>query len=203
MYLVLYVHGKGGSSAEAEHYKKFFPTCDVIGLDYKNFTPYDNAEEIFNAIKNFKSRYEKIILIANSIGAYFAMNAGIDEEIFQAYFISPIVDMEKLIVDLMEKCNVTEENLQRQGIIETPFGENLSWKYLSYVRAHPIKWNVPTKILYGSKDFLTSLETLMEFAESHNASVTIMENGEHWFHTAEQMNFLDDWIKKFCFENLP
>ena len=199
----MYVHGKGGSSSEAEHYKKFFPTCDVIGLDYKNFTSYDNAEEIFNAVKNFKNRYEKIILVANSIGAYFAMNAGIDEEIFQAYFISPIVDMEKLIVELMKKCNVTEENLQRQGIIETPFGENLSWKYLSYVRAHPIKWNVPTKILYGSKDFLTSLETLMEFAERHNASVTIMEGGEHWFHTAKQMNFLDGWIKNFCFGNLP
>ena len=199
MDLVLYVHGKGGSSSEAEHYKKFFPTCDVIGLDYKNFTPYDNAGEIRRAVQNFKSKYTNIILVANSIGAYFAMNAGIDGEIFQAYFISPIVNMEKLIVELMKKCNVTEENLQRQGIIETPFGENLSWKYLSYVRAHPIKWNVPTKILYGSKDFLTSLETLMEFAKSHNASVTIMEDGEHWFHTAEQMNFLDNWIKNFDF----
>ena len=199
MDLVLYIHGKDGSSAEAEHYKKLFPNCDVIGLDYKNFTPYDNADEIRRAVQNFKSKYTNIILVANSIGAYFAMNAGIDGEILKAYFISPIVDMEKLIVDLMKKCNVTEENLQRQGIIETPFGENLSWKYLSYVRAHPIKWNVPTKILYGSKDFLTSFETLMKFAKSHNASVTIMEDGEHWFHTAEQMNFLDNWIKNFDF----
>lgn len=195
----MYIHGKGGSSSEAEHYKKLFPNCDVIGLDYKKFLPYENAEEIFNAVKIFKSNYTNIILVANSIGACFAMNAGIDEKIFKAYFISPIVNMEKLIVELMKKCNVTEENLRRQGIIETPFGENLSWKYLSYVRAHPIKWNVPTKILYGSKDVVTSLETLMEFAESHNASVTIMENGEHWFYTAEQMNFLDHWIKNFGF----
>jgi len=26
--------------------------------------------------------------------------------------------------------------------------------------------------------------------------VTVMEGGEHWFHTAEQMAFLDDWIGK-------
>lgn len=93
MNLVLYIHGKGGSPIEAEHYKKIFIDCDVIGLDYKNFTPNENAEEIFNEVKNFKNRYEKIILIANSIGAYFAMNAKIDDKIFQAYFISPIVDM--------------------------------------------------------------------------------------------------------------
>ena len=195
MNLVLYIHGKGGSPIEAEHYKKIFPNCDVIGLDYKNFTPYENAEEIFNAVNNFKNRYEKIILIANSIGAYFAMNAGIDDEIFKAYFISPIVDIEKIIVGLMKKCNVTEDELQRKKIIPTDFGENLSWEYLSYVRAHPLKWNVPTKILYGSNDNITPYETLKKFAEENNFEVTIMKNGEHWFHTAEQINFLDNWIK--------
>ena len=195
MNLVLYIHGKGGSPIEAEHYKKIFPNCDVIGLDYKNFTPYENAEEIFNAVNNFKNRYEKIILIANSIGAYFAMNAGIDDEIFKAYFISPIVDIEKIIVGLMKKCNVTEDELQRKKIIPTDFGENLSWEYLSYVRAHPLKWNVPTKILYGSNDNITPYETLKKFAEENNFEVTIMTGGEHWFHTAEQINFLDNWIK--------
>lgn len=31
--------------------------------------------------------------------------------------------------------------------------------------------------------------------ESHNANLTVMENGEHWFHTEEQVTFLDKWIK--------
>ena len=197
MNLVLYIHGKGGSPIEAEHYKKIFPDCDVIGLNYKNFTPYENADEIRRAVQILKSRYEKIILVANSIGAYFAMNAGIDAEIFKAYFISPIVDIEKIIVDLMKKCNVTEEELRRKKIIETPFDENLSWEYLSYVKTHPLKWNVPTKILYGGKDFITPLETIKNFAEKNNFDVTIMEDGEHWFHTTAQMNFLDNWIKNF------
>lgn len=26
--------------------------------------------------------------------------------------------------------------------------------------------------------------------------LTIMKNGEHWFHTEEQMQFLDAWIKR-------
>lgn len=189
MELVLYIHGKGGSPAESEHYKKIFTDCDVMGLDYKT------VEEIHNAVKNFKNRYEKIILVANSIGAFFAMNADIEEEIFQAYFISPIVDMEKLILNIMALENISEDELRHKKIISTTFGENLSWEYLSYVRENPLKWNVPTKILYGEKDNLISLETLNEFAEKNNFEVTVMENGEHWFHTEEQMNFLDNWIK--------
>ena len=185
----MYIHGKNGSPNEAEHYKKFFPDCEVIGLEYKN------SADIACAVKNFKNYYEKIILVANSIGAYFAMNAGIDEKIFKAYFISPIVDMEKLIVELMKKFNVTEEELRRKKIIPTDFGENLSWEYLKYVRENPITWNVPTKILYGEKDFITPIETIKNFAEKFNAEVTIMENGEHWFHTEEQIKFLDNWIK--------
>ena len=55
---------------------------------------------------------------------------------------------------------------------------------------------MPTKILYGDKDNLTSLETISRFAKTHNADLTVMENGEHWFHTEEQMKFLDDWIRR-------
>ena len=34
------------------------------------------------------------------------------------------------------------------------------------------------------------------FAEEHRAGLTVMPGGEHWFHTPEQMQFLDDWMKK-------
>ena len=72
----------------------------------------------------------------------------------------------------------------------------MSWDYLTYVRNHPVEWTAPTKILYGGKDNLTSLETISSFAKEHNAYLTVMENGEHWFHTEEQMKFLDDWIRR-------
>ena len=39
-------------------------------------------------------------------------------------------------------------------------------------------------------------DTIGEFADATGASLTVMENGEHWFHTDEQMRFLDDWIRK-------
>ena len=194
MNLVLYIHGKGGSSAESEHYKSLFPEYHVIGLDYQTFTPWATGKEIHTAVSEFKNEYKKIILIANSIGAFFCMNADISEWIEKAYFISPIVDMEKLILNMMSWANVTEEELKIKGIISTAFGEDLSWEYLCFVREHPVQWTVPTNILYGGKDNLTSYETITAFAEKYNCKLTVMENGEHWFHTETQMQFLDNWI---------
>ena len=178
--VILYVHGKGGNAAESGHYKPLFPGREVIGLDYQGATPWEAGAEIREAVEKLKNEYESITLIAVSIGAYFAMNAGIDGMLSKAYFISPIVDMERLIADM----------------IRTGFGEDLSWEYLCHVREHPIKWSVPTSILYGNSDNMTSLETIRAFAKAHGAVLTVMENGEHWFHTEEQMQFLDEWIRE-------
>ena len=193
--LVLYIHGMGGSHTESEHYKALFPSFDVIGLDYKTFTPWETGKEIHEAVAEFKSKYEKIILIANSIGAFFSMNADLDDLIERAYFISPIADMEFLICSMMKFASVTEAELEEKKVIPTSFGPDLSWEYLTYVRKHPVKWNVPTKILYGENDTFMPLEVISNFSKKHNAPLTVMKGGEHWFHTPEQMKFLDDWIK--------
>ena len=192
---VLYIHGKDGCAAECEHYRPLFPDCEVFGLDYQAFTPWETGAEIREEAEKLRAGYKSIILIANSIGAFFSMNAGIDTMIQKAYFISPIVDMEKLICDMMAWANITEAELQSKGVIHTGFGEDLSWAYLCYVKNHPIDWTVPTQILYGSRDKLTTHETIRSFSEKHNALLTVMEGGEHWFHTAEQMRFLDGWIR--------
>ena len=192
---VLYIHGKGGSAAESEHYKPLFPDSEVIGLAYQTFSPWETGKEIHIAVEKLKRRYKNVILIANSIGAFFSINADIDNMIQKAYFISPIVDMEKLITNMMQWANVTEQELESEGVIHTDFGEDLSWEYLSYVRSRPITWHAPTQILYGSNDHLTSLDTITDFANKHQATLTVMEGGEHWFHTEEQMMFLDNWIK--------
>ena len=41
---------------------------------------------------------------------------------------------------------------------------------------------------------MTSKETITAFAKETGASLTIMPDGEHWFHTEKQMKFLDQWI---------
>ncbi len=124
------------------------------------------------------------------------MSALSGKQVDKALLISPIVDMERLIRDMMGWANVTEDALRLPGEIPTAFGETLSWDYLCYVREHPLRWNVPTRILYGEKDNLTSQETISAFTERQHAPLCIMPVGEHWFHTAEQLQFLDAWVKR-------
>ena len=176
------------------HYKSLFKDCDVIGLDYHAPTPWEAREEFPKLFDEICAPYQSVTVIANSIGAFFTMHALSDRKIDQAYFISPVVDMQKLIENMMSWANVSEGELREKGEIETAFGQTLSWEYLTYVRDHPIDWAVPTHILYGDKDHLTSRATISEFAQQVGATLTVMENGEHWFHTDEQMRVLDTWL---------
>ena len=192
--LVIYVHGKGGTAEEAMHYRTLFVESDVIGFDYKSQNPWEAKSEFPDFYDLHSKEYDSVILVANSIGAYFSMNALAEKNISQAMFISPIVNMERLIEDMMMWSNVTEAELESKKEIPTEFGETLSWEYLCYVRKHPIKWSIPTCILYGENDHLTSRETISGFADRIGADLTVMEDGEHWFHTEEQMNVLDHWI---------
>lgn len=192
--IVIYVHGKGGSAQETEHYGTLFPDAEVVGFDYRAQTPWEAKEEFLRFFAGQRERCGSLVLVANSIGAYFSMCASAETLIDRAYFISPIVDMEKLICKMMAWAGVTEQELAEKSEIPTEFGETLSWNYLCYVREHPLHWGVPTCILYGGRDSLTSPETVTAFAERTGAELTVMPDGEHWFHTQRQLQFLDSWI---------
>lgn len=192
--LIIYVHGKGGSAEKAEHYRALFPNSGVVSFDYRSQTPWEARDEFPVFFAAQRKCGERLTLVANSIGAYFSLNSLGETLVDRAFFISPVVDMEKLIENMMLWSNVTEKELAERNEIATDFGETLSWRYLCYVREHPITWRVPTRILYGEKDPLTSMETISAFAARHGAELTVMPGSEHWFHTAEQMRFLDDWI---------
>ena len=192
--IVIYVHGKGGSAEEAEHYKPLFPEAEVIGFDYHAAAPWEAKDEFPQFFAEQRKRCDSLTLVANSIGAFFSMSSLDGTLIDKAYFISPVVDMEKLIGSMMMWAGVTERELAEKLEIPTEFGETLSWNYLAYVREHPISWHIPTRILYGAHDNLTSPETISAFAKQIGAELTVMPNGEHWFHTEEQMRFLDSWV---------
>ena len=196
--LAIYVHGKGGNAGEAGHYRPLLSGFgyDVVGFDYRAQNPWEAREEFPPFFESEKSGFDSLLLIANSIGAYFAMDSLSALHVDRALFISPVADMEKLICDMMKWANVTEDELCARGEIPTEFGETLSWDYLCYVRAHPIVWSVPSRILYGEHDNLISLETVSAFAKRIRAPLTVMKGGEHWFHTEEQMKFADGWIEE-------
>ena len=100
--LVIYIHGKGGNEEEANHYPPLFTGSDVIGFDYTSQNPWDAKNEFPGLFDSCSKAYDEVILIANSIGAFFAMSTLAEKNISKALFISPIVNMEKLIADMMQ-----------------------------------------------------------------------------------------------------
>lgn len=196
---IIYVHGKNGSADEAEYYKPLCPGYDVFGVDYSGYSPWTVPNEIEVFYREIKENYDEVSLIANSIGAFFSMLALQNADIKNAYLISPIVNMERLILDMMGWAGVSEAELRERKEIPTDFGETLSWSYLCFVRDNPISWCVPTSVLYADGDFMTSRQTVADFAAAHKASLTVMEKGEHWFHTEQQLAFLNDWLRHELF----
>lgn len=193
--LIVYVHGKGGSAQEAEHYKSLFPKDEVIGFDYHSQTPWEAKKEFLAFFTEQRGRCEHLTLVANSIGAFFTLSSLDETLVDRAYFISPIVDMENLICNMMQWSNVTKQELAEKGN-RHEFRRNAVMGVSLLCAQAPIIWNVPTCILYGEHDNLTSIETVSAFAKQHHAGLIVMPGGEHWFHTEEQMQFLDHWIRE-------
>jgi pimeloyl-ACP methyl ester carboxylesterase len=206
--IFLFVHGMGGSKEEAVAFTEIVQPkgWQVVGVDLpehgarKNetgrFYPWVAVPElraVWDALE--QSQPEKIALRANSIGAWFSMLAFGDRQVSQSLFVSPILDMSRLIEKMVLWANVTKEELQERKIIETGFGQPLSWNYYCYAKQHPIEsWSSPTSLLYGSLENLTDRSDIDAFVKRFHCDLTVMENGEHWFHTEEQSAFMNEWI---------
>lgn len=142
-------------------------------------------------------RSNEISLFACSIGAYFALLAYKEVSIKQSLFLSPVVNMSRIIDSMMTWFHVSKEELKAEQEIPTPAGQTLYWDYYCYVKENPIVyWESPTDILYGKKDNLCEFDVVSSFANQFDCSLEVMDNGEHYFHTPEQLNFFRQWLKK-------
>ena len=104
--------------------------------------------------------------------------------------------MKQLVLKMMKWANVTEAQLEQESVIHTDFNQTLSWKYWNYILAHPIiTWKIPTKILFGENDNLIDRSIVNQFVQKYACDLSVMKNGEHWFHTEQQLEILEKWIE--------
>ncbi|WP_010291852.1 alpha/beta hydrolase [Clostridium senegalense] len=144
-----------------------------------------------------KEHWKEVNLFACSMGAYFSLLAYKSDILRKALFLSPVVNMERIIENMMRWFNITPERLQKEMIIETPIGQKLYWDYFCYVKQHPINtWNVDTDILYGAKDELCEFETINYFTKKYYCELEVVDEAEHYFHTEEQLNVFKYWLRK-------
>ena len=201
----LYIHGRNGCKEEAERFA--FTACEagwqVLAIDLpghgarkngpERLLPWAAVPEIEAVYARMKPVWVHIRLYGVSIGAWLAMQALQGDAPEKALLVSPVVDMESVITHMMQAANVTEQQLQQAGEVPTSFGETLSWQYLCWVRENPLRWHGRTQVLYGDRDDLTSRAEIERFRQQSGAHLTIVEGGEHWFHTPVQMAVLQTW----------
>ena len=117
----------------------------------------------------YKNR-ASVSIRANSIGAWFSLLAFQGKEVEKALFVSPILDMKKFI-ELMPQREVA---------------------YYEWIINHPfVHWDVYTFILRSEVDMVVCEEVNRDFVHQHQCQVTVMPNGEHWFHTPKQLAFFE------------
>jgi len=86
---------------------------------------------------------ENISIFACSMGAYFSLLAYEEEPLQQSIFLSPVVDMERMIGNMCD------------------------------------------------------FDTVFSFAKRFNCDLQVMESGEHYFHTNEQLIYFKKWVKRW------
>lgn len=204
----LHIHGKGGCKEEAISLAQH--ACpkgwQVLSIDMPEhgerksepgFDPWHVVPELRDFMGWARERWNRVALYANSIGAWFSMLAFADCAPERSLFLSPVLDMPRLINRMMGWAGVDQQALEEQGTIQTNFGETLSWQYYQYAAVHPIgHWESPTAILYADGDHLTERDVVSDFAERFACQLTVAEGMEHWFHTPEQLAFLDRWLER-------
>ncbi|MGN0228562.1 MAG: hypothetical protein ACI4BH_02010 [Muribaculaceae bacterium] len=174
---ILFVHGQGGNKEEALQFAEIAVPLgyQVIGIDLPVMDlPWDVLPRLL-AVRDFlKKNYHSISLRANSIGCWYSLLAFENEQIAKALFVSPILDMKAFI-----ECK-----------------EQKDMKYYEWVVQHQIeRWQNKTYILRPDKDLVVSDRVYEAFISKFACGVTTVADGEHWFHTPEQLRHLSEWEK--------
>ena len=81
--------------------------------------------------------------------------------------------------------------------IKIQFGQTLYWDYYSYVKNNRIiDWNKNTYILYGNSDDTQDFNTIKDFSDKFKCRLLVLVDGEHYFHTKEQLEYYEKWLSK-------
>lgn len=193
--VVVYIHGLNGSAKEAEDFSYLKEKYDVVGLDYQDGNPWELKDTIRDKFAKITKNCKEIVVIANSIGAFYTYEYLSDFNIKQAFFISPIADMQQIIINIMMKEGIHRKDLEEKKFVACKDGTVLSFEFYQNGSKHNDGWKVPTDILYGSRDELVYIENIATFLEKHPLTkLTIKQGAEHYFHTEEEKEFIKNWI---------
>lgn len=200
----IFLHGQGGNKEEAA---RFAQTAEkygyqVLGVDLPEhgarndgakLLPWVVVPELRAVMEYARIRWAHVSVRAISIGAWFSMLAFNGEAIERCLFSSPLLDMENMIGNMMRWAGVTEAQLEAAREIPAASGQTLSWDYLCWVRQNPAYALCRTAILYAAGDELIPRCVIDAFTAANDCVLTVYDGGQHWLHTAEELDFMRRW----------
>lgn len=205
----VYVHGKMSYKESAE---EFALLAENLGYQTISFDLPEHGErndenypcDIWNGMNDLNQiadyafeRWNTLSLYACSLGAHFALYIYKDRPFEYCMFQSPVLDMEFLIHKMFRWFHLSEEMLQEQQVIKTPF-HVMSWDYYMYVKQHPVeKWDIPTNILYGTRDEMQTRELVDEFTNKFHCQLITIENGSHGFAKEQDLPIARWWMEEY------
>ncbi len=206
--IYIYVHGK---MSRKEYADDFARTAEEKGSQTLSFDLPEHGErtdthyrcDVWNGVRDLNiiadyafERWDSAALFACSLGAYFSLNAYPERNFEKCLFMSPILDMERLVRQMMLWAGVSESQLEEKREIPTDI-DTLRWDYYQYILSHPItEWKHPTAILYGARDNLQPIEVIRAFADRFGASLTVSEQSEHPFMSPADAEIVNKWLNE-------
>ena len=171
----LFVHGLHGRKEESLAFAEVAVPkgYQVLGVDLPVERKPWEVLPLLNEVRDYLYRnWESVSIRANSIGSWFSLLAFQGVKVDKALFVSPLLDMKKYI----EEMPTREED------------------YYEWTVNNPITcWDAPTFILRPEEDPVVKETIGRDFIHQYKCRLTIMPDGEHWFHTPKQLAFLNAW----------
>lgn len=152
-----------------------------------------------NKIYNYaKKNWKKIFLFSFGVGSFYSLLAYKDKNVENAFFLTPILNIEDFYEKNMLLFSITDEMLEDEKEIGIPLGDNLYWDEYLYIKENPVlNWKIPTTILCAEKDEICNIQIIREFSEKFNCNLEILKDSEHYFYTISQLNKLKIILENF------
>lgn len=193
----LFVHGMGGSRADAEMFAQRATRhgWQTVSVDLPPaLLPWECVPFLQDAVAMMREQWPTIGLHATSIGAWFSTRALGGQPLAGALLQSPVLDMVGMIEQMMASAGVTRDELESAGEISAAEGTVLSWRYLRWAEQHRFEaWDAPTSIIVGENDELIPRICVDEFARKFGADVRTVPGGAHWLHLPHELDAVARW----------
>lgn len=133
--IFLCVHGQFGNKFEAESFARIAVPLgwQVLAVDLPEhgeragnssarFDPWHSVPELHGIISSLRSKNKRVALRAVSIGAWFSLLAARGISLECCLLVSPLLNMERMIADMMRSANISEDTLKEVREIVVPNG---------------------------------------------------------------------------------